>query len=154
MPFFSKMSMGRTPRKHAITGQHFKRGLRDFGCDIWLANERAIPRNVAEVNPAAAGGDDDLDGRPTIPHCGRQLQTVHPAGHVDVREHDLDFGMQRKNAHGFRCVGSFEHLEPQFLQLVGDVHSDERFVFDHEYDGSMQGQVTNPVEVVANDRTT
>ena len=53
---------------------------------IRLGNEDAVRGHFVAVRSLHAVRDNDVNGRPTVSHCGSQFQSVHGTRHIDVGE--------------------------------------------------------------------
>ncbi len=76
------------------------------------------------------GGDDDLDRRPPVPYGCRQFQSVHAAGHIDVRKQQPDVWNVFQDGNCFVGVGRLMYIETFFGQMIHKVEAKEGLIFD------------------------
>lgn len=53
---------------------------------VGLAEKHAVIRHFSNVHQPMPGRDYDFDWRPAFSNGGSELQAIHSAGHVYVRE--------------------------------------------------------------------
>jgi hypothetical protein len=68
----------------------FKRphGIDNGPTDIGFGNEERVGGNLQW--PGVACRNDDVNGWPSVPYASSEFQSVHRAGHVDVRKDQMD----------------------------------------------------------------
>lgn len=108
--------------------------LDDFGSSIGLGIERAPDRNVADLDIAVPGNDDDPNGRPPICYRRGKHQAIHRAGHVHIGDDEPNIITAFQKFDSRRCIGCFEHDKTRGLEIVHQRHADERLVLNHEND--------------------
>jgi hypothetical protein len=76
---------------------------------------------------------NDRNRGPAVPNGCRQFEAVHAAGHVNIREEDLDFRMCTKHLDGGVSVCSFKDGEATSCQFFSSVHEDQGIIFDNQH---------------------
>jgi len=87
----------------------------DFGAPIWLPYETALGRQYPRGQQSVAGGDDDLDRRPTVAHGMCKFQTVERPGHTDIGEYQLYVAPIFQNSNGLISILGLDSLKARFF---------------------------------------
>jgi len=93
-----------------------------------------------------AGGCDDLDRGPATPHRPGELQTVHRARHLDIRENHIDVAASFQNVDGFIGTARLDHLESCGGNHIDRVHSQQKFVLDDQHHGAQPGRLLDQAQ--------
>ena len=99
---------------------------------IGFWNEERAMGHLRNRGTPPPGRYDDLDIRVLARHLLRQLEPVHGAMNVYVREHHLDLGMRVQNSQSIRAGIGLEGAEAIVLHRLGRTHPEEDFVLHHE----------------------
>jgi hypothetical protein len=89
-------------------------------------------RHVCSAWPNVTRRYDDPDMRPTMRHLSRQLEPIHCAGKIDVREQDRDgrrISFQEANSRVCRYVRRY--IPAKILESGCGKLQKERLIFDH-----------------------
>ncbi len=90
-------------------------------------------------------GYDDLNGRPPIPDRRSEVQSIHRAWHVYIRDHDPDVRVHIYERDGIvsgRCVVNSEAL---VLQKRRDIHPNRDFVLHDKNSDSILPHAPPPI---------
>jgi hypothetical protein len=112
---------------HIFKGPH---GIDNGPTDIWFGNEERVGGNLQW--PGVARRNDDVNGWPSIPNASSEFQSVHRAGHVDVRKDKVD--VRAGFEYGDGRVGAVceYHVIARLLQLVLEKITHQEFIFNDE----------------------
>jgi len=101
---------------------------------VRLSEEATVRWKLGWLEPLFARNDQDLDRGPAVAHRMGQLQPVHAAGHVDVREKHSDIGTRFQQDNRFVRIPGLDRNEPGLLDDFDGKHSQHGFIFHDKYD--------------------
>ena len=108
-------------------------GRNDLARSIWLGDEMNADGHLHGFGHQTSRRKDKANQRPTVPYQARELQSVHRAGHVDVRQDHGNMGTTFQHNDGFISIGGLHGGIARIFHDIHRGHANERFVIDHQY---------------------
>ena len=97
-----------------------------------LAEEAAVRRLVGIGQFDLAGHQNDLDRRPAVVDGVGEFQSVHAAGHLNVRKQQRDVGARLENGKRFVGIDGLHRRESGILDKIDGPHAQHHLVLDHK----------------------
>ena len=97
-----------------------------------LAEEAAVRRLVGIGQFDLAGHQNDLDRRPAVVDGVGEFQSVHAAGHLNVREQQRDVGTRLENGQRFVGIDGLHRGKSGILDKIDGPHAQHHLVLDHK----------------------
>jgi hypothetical protein len=117
---------------------------------VWLRYEYGVAGEFFRLEPMSARSDDDGYVHVARRNHPCEIETAQAARHVDVRDDGVDLPLS-EDGHGFKDVGSLDHIVALVEKGVGEHHPDQDFIFDDEnrrlVHGSLRSVVTRGTRV-------